>query len=69
MFDISKRPEGILHVTLDEVMAGDEIIYHIGYYAAGPHKKPAYLLYEQGKCVLYQRKQEDGMFQYIAQKR
>lgn len=69
MFDVSKRPQGLLVVTLDEVESKDEVIYHIGHYAAGPHKKDAYELYKQGKCVLYQRKQENGFFQYIAQKR
>ena len=69
MFDVSKRPAGLLIVTLEEVERKDEVIYHVGYYAAGPHKKDAYQLYQEGKCILYQRKQEDGMFQYIAQKR
>lgn len=69
MFDISKRPAGLLPLTLDEAEVGDEIIYHIGYYAAGPHRKEAYVLYEQGKCVLYQRKLDGGFYEYIAQKK
>ena len=69
MLDVSKRPAGLLGLMLEEAEIKDEVIYHIGYYAAGPHKKDAYELYKQGKCVLYQRKQENGFFQYIAQKR
>jgi 4-hydroxyphenylpyruvate dioxygenase-like putative hemolysin len=69
MLDVSKRPAGLLGLMLEEAEIKDEVIYHVGYYAAGPHKKDAYELYKQGKCVLYQRKQENGFFQYIAQKR
>lgn len=69
MFDVSNRPSGLLAVTLEEIEPLDEVIYHVGYYAAGPHKKSAYQLYLEGKCVIYQRKREDGMFDYIAQKR
>lgn len=37
--DISKRPEGIFGLMLHEAEAGDEVIYPVGQYAIGPHKK------------------------------
>jgi hypothetical protein len=69
MLDVSKRAAGLLGLMLEEAEINEEVIYHVGYYAAGPHKKDAYEFYKQGKCILYQRKRDDGLFQYIAQKR
>jgi hypothetical protein len=51
-----------------EAQAGDEVIYHVGQHAGGPHKKEALAAYEAGKCVLYQRKLGGGRFEYIAKK-
>jgi hypothetical protein len=67
--DISRRPEGLFSVVFSEAAAGDEVIYHVGPHAAGPHKKEAYEAYTNGKCVLYQRKLGNGRFEYIAKKR
>ena len=67
--DISRRPEGLFAVVFSEAAAGDEVIYHVGQYAGGPHKKEAYEAYTNGKCVLYQRKLGGGRFEYIAKKR
>lgn len=67
--DISKRPEGLFHHALSEAQVGDEIIYHVGPHAAGPHKKDAYETYSDGHCILYQRRIRRSLFEYVAKKR
>ena len=67
--NVNKRPQGMFSVVMAEAAVGDEIIYHVGQYAAGPHKKEAFTTYCDGKCTLYQRKLGDGLFEYVAQKR
>lgn len=67
-YDITKDQRGVLHTMLDSMRRGDEVIYHIGEYAAGEHKDDALELYRQGKCILYQRKLDGGRFAYIAKK-
>jgi hypothetical protein len=67
--DISKRPEGLFDDVMYEAEAGDEVVYHVGHYAGGPHKKEAAAAYEKGKCLLYQRKLGEGRFEYIARKK
>lgn len=66
--NIIKEQRGTLHTVLDSIKRGDEVIYHIGEYASGKHKADALDLYNQGKCILYQRKLGDGKFAYIARK-
>ena len=66
--DVSKRPEGLFSVAMAEAQAGDEVVYHVGPHAGGPHKRDAAAAYEAGKCVLYQRKLGGGRFEYIAKK-
>jgi hypothetical protein len=67
--NVSKRPQGLFSVVMAEAAVGDEVIYHVGPHAAGPHKKEAFITYSDGKCTLYQRRVGDGLFEYIAQKR
>lgn len=67
--DISKRPEGIFGLVLHEAEVGDEVVYHVGQYAIGPHKKEAFNAYTEGKCILYQRKIGRGQFEYVAKKK
>jgi hypothetical protein len=67
-YNIVKDQRGVLHTMLDSMKRGDEVVYHIGEYAAGKHKADALELYNQGKCILYQRKLGDGKFAYIARK-
>lgn len=66
--NITKEQRGTLHTMLDSIKRGDEVVYHIGEYASGKHKADALELYNQGKCILYQRKLGDGKFAYIARK-
>lgn len=67
-YNIVKDQRGVLHTMLDSMKRGDEVVYHIGEYAAGKHKADALELYNQGKCILYQRKLEPFKFAYIARK-
>lgn len=67
--DVSKRPKGLFHVVLEEAQVGDEVVYHIGEFAGGPHKKDAFTTYENGHCFLYQRKIGQALFEYTARKR
>lgn len=66
--DISKRSKGIFHATLKGADVGDEIVYHIGLFASGPHRLEAYGNYSVGLCVLYQRRLGKAKFAYIAKK-
>jgi len=67
-YNIVKDQRGTLHTVLDSIKRGDEVVYHIGEYCSGKHKADAMELYNQGKCILYQRKLGDGKFAYIARK-
>ena len=67
-YNITKDQRGVLHTMLESMKRGDEVIYHIGEYAAGKHKADALELYQQGKCILYQRKLGPGKFAYVARK-
>jgi len=67
-YNIVKDQRGTLHTVLDSIKRGDEVVYHIGEYCSGKHKADAMELYNQGKCILYQRKLGAGKFAYIARK-
>jgi hypothetical protein len=67
-YNIVKDQRGVLHTMLDSMKRGDEVVYHIGEYAAGKHKADAMELYNQGKCILFQRKLGPGQFAYVARK-
>jgi hypothetical protein len=67
-YNIVKNQRGTLHTVLDSIKRGDEVVYHIGEYCSGKHKTDAMELYNQGKCILYQRKLGEGKFAYIARK-
>ena len=67
-YNIVKDQRGVLHIMLDSMKRGDEVVYHIGEYAGGKHKADAMELYNQGKCILFQRKLGPGKFAYVARK-
>jgi hypothetical protein len=66
--DVSNEDRGAFSAALVNAEVGDEIIYHIGEWAAGNHKGQAMAAYEAGLCVLYQRKEGPRQFAYIAKK-
>lgn len=66
--DITEKRTGHLQIALQEAKPGDEIIYHIGRFAAGSHKADALKLAGLKQCFIYQRKLEHGQFEYIAKK-
>lgn len=55
-------------MALSTAEPGDELVYHIGKYAAGAHKRDALAAQKGGFCLLYQKRIEDGVFAYIARK-
>lgn len=65
--DITNERSGMFMQALLKAEPGDEIVYHIGQYAAGAHKADALAAADGGQCFLYQRK-VDGRFTYIAKK-
>ena len=67
-YNIVKDQRGALHTMLDSMKRGEEVVYHIGEYAAGKHKADALELYKAGKCILFQRKLGPGKFAYVARK-
>lgn len=66
--DLTNTRPGAFLTMLASCEAGDEIIYHIGDFCAGPHKNVALNCAEAGMCILYQRRQEKRKFAYIAKK-
>jgi hypothetical protein len=66
--NILKDGKGSFPVTLQEAEVGDEIVYHIGRYASGPHKADALQAALDGKCFIFQRRMEDDVFAYVAVK-
>lgn len=66
--DITHTRPGAFRTVLANAEPGDEIIYHIGEFCAGPHKQVALDCAEAGKCILYQRRGEKKKFFYIARK-
>ena len=66
--DITEKRTGHLAIALQEAEPGDEIIYHVGRFAAGAHKADALKLADSKQCFIYQRKLEHGQFEYIAKK-
>jgi len=66
--NITKQPRGMFYVALDDADPGDEIIYHIGEYAAGCHKNDALTSAMEGRCFIYQRRLGHFTFEYCAKK-
>lgn len=66
--NILKDGKGSFPVALKSAMAGDEIVYHIGKYASGPHKADALSAALEGKCFIFQRRLGDELFSYVAVK-
>jgi hypothetical protein len=66
-FDITKDRTGMFGHALEAAHPGDEIVYHVGEYAGGFHKRDAAAAAEAGLCILYQ-KRVGRLFAYIARK-
>jgi hypothetical protein len=66
--DITKKGRGAFASALSGAEVGDEIVYHIGEFAGGEHKRIAMTSCEAGLCVLCQRRDGDRRFIYIAKK-
>jgi len=66
--DITNTRPGAFRTVLANADPGDEIIYHVGEFCAGPHKAVALDSAEAGMCILYQRRGERRNFVYIAKK-
>ncbi len=66
--NIAKQNQGIFEIILRNSDAGDEIVYHVGDHASGPHKKDALMAALEGKCFIFQRRIREGLFSYIAVK-
>jgi hypothetical protein len=67
--NISGNRRANFAAILADVEVGTEVTYHVGEFAAGPHKSAAMEAEAKGACFVYQRKQSDGLFAYIAKKR
>jgi len=66
--DITKERKGMFTHALAGAEPCDEIVYHVGQYAAGAHKADAFSASEAGLCLIYQRRVGGGMFAYVAKK-
>lgn len=67
--DISRDSRAVFANVLAECAPGDEVIYHVGANAIGPHKRAALSASDAGLCDLYQRKLAKYCYQYVARKR
>jgi len=67
--DISRDSRAVFGKVLAECAPGDEVIYHVGANAIGPHKNAAMGAFDAGLCDLYQRKLAKFLYQYVARKR
>lgn len=67
--DISGNRRANFAAILADVEVGTEVTYHIGEFAAGPHKSAAMEAEAKGACFIYQRRRSGGNFLYIAKKR
>ena len=67
--DISRDSKAAFGQVLATCAPGDEIIYHVGANAIGPHKSAAMNAFDAGLCDLYQRKLAKFLYQYVARKR
>jgi hypothetical protein len=67
--DISQDRRAVFNQVLADCNPGDEIIYHVGANAIGPHKSAAMSAFDAGLCDLYQRKLAKYRYQYVAKKR
>jgi hypothetical protein len=65
---ISKQGKGTFPASLEGAAVGDEIIYHVGKYASGPHKDDALQAALNGKCFIFQRRLGQELFSYVAVK-
>ena len=71
--DVSKAKPGALVLALAKAKIGEEVIYHFGEYASGPHKADALMLAEKGACEIFQRAKssphwKNRKFYYVARK-
>lgn len=69
MIDIQHERAGAFDKAMQSASPGEEIVYHRGKFAAGPHKHSALSAAEAGLCLIYQRRLEKGEFLYVARKR
>jgi hypothetical protein len=65
---IARQGKGAFPVSLEEAAVGDEIIYHVGKFASGPHKDDALQAALNGKCFIFQRRLGQELFSYVAVK-
>ena len=67
--DISGQHRGMFPLALHDAERGDRIIYHVGQHCGGPHRLDAAAACEAGLCLLFCKKQGEGLFAYLAVKK
>lgn len=68
LIDLTQTRLADFMTALKNAEEGDELLYHIGEWCGGPHKRIALDCAEAGKCFLYQRRRGETQFEYIAKK-
>lgn len=66
---ITNEPEGALAQAISDAARGDRIVYHVGAFCAGRHKRDAAKASEAGAGLLCCRRVRDGVFAYMVVKR
>jgi len=64
--DVSGERAGAFEEALSNIGVGGQIVYHVGEYCAGAHKRCARSAYECGLVTLSLRKRSKYLFEYIA---
>lgn len=65
---ITNEPEGALAQAISDAAKGDRIVYHIGAFCAGRHRRDAAKAYEAGVGLLCCRRVRAGAFAYMVVK-
>lgn len=69
VIDITKQKQGCFWNALADADKGDQIIYHIGDYCGGVHRRDAANAAAQNKCLLFCKRADNGAFAYLVVKR
>ena len=66
--DLTKAKPGSFLTALANAEVGDDLLYHVGEFAGGPHKRAAMLSFEGGKSFIFRRKLGPGLFAHYVRK-
>jgi hypothetical protein len=66
VIDITGMRQGAFDTAVAHASHGSRIVYHLGEFCAGPHRRDARAAYEDGRVLLTTRKRSHLQFEYLA---